>query len=85
MASFKQFSTFHIVIALIFGLILVSSATARVFDDQKTQCDYIGPCANDHECRIICDNFDDDPNGKCVPDPRKGQEFPTKTACCCTF
>ncbi|MCL7039012.1 hypothetical protein MKW94_019082 [Papaver nudicaule] len=87
MASSKQFfSLAHIVIALFFGIILVSSSVVtaiRVMDADDTSnepCRYVGQCMNSQDCVSQCNRGHN--GGFCIPDPNFYQE-PQQKVCCC--
>ncbi|MCL7048611.1 hypothetical protein MKW94_023364 [Papaver nudicaule] len=81
MASFKKFSAAYVIVALIFGFVLVSSSVtaARVMGDGY--CHYTGPCMNKQDCYSTC-NTKHHTGGICIPDPRGGSQ-PRHNVCCC--
>ncbi|MCL7023678.1 hypothetical protein MKW94_023790 [Papaver nudicaule] len=83
MASFKQFSLAHILIALIFSFILVSSSVnaVRLMDDGD--CHYLGHCRNNKDCHSQCEKAFKSEAGLCIGDPRDANRKPQRSVCCC--
>ncbi|KAI3965168.1 hypothetical protein MKX01_027659 [Papaver californicum] len=88
MASFKQFfSLTHLVIALIFGFMLVSTSfvdAGRTFDrvapqDYTDDCQFLGSCKDGSDCTSQCERQSFNDGARCIDDPN----VPRGLRCCC--
>ncbi|RZC86968.1 hypothetical protein C5167_030318 [Papaver somniferum] len=88
MTSFKKFfSLIHLVTALVFGLILVSSSfvnAGRTFgevvpQDYTDDCQFLGSCKDGSDCTSQCEQRSFYDGARCIDNPngRRGLR------CCC--